>query len=585
MKMNQRLKKWGHSLEVRIIGGFILIMLAMAIMLDISFISIQRQTFRRHIEDHGLTMARMLAQSVTTAVFSENQEQLRPPVEGLLKQENIIQVLIMSAEGKILLRQAAPQVKLPDCFTQNSYWSKEQAKLGSGSSRFCENEDSFTYWWPVKTTISYQDMDELLFSPEPVATEAQVIGHVAVTMGKEIYRQGIRRILLKTGLTIAVLALIAICCATMLIRRLTTPLRSLLTKISQHSSTQQLPDMDILHDTMLSLVDDLDQAFTTIDGLRQNLEIKVEERTTDLAQANEELSRQKDNLQQTINELQNTQAQLVQAEKMAALGQVVAGVAHEVNNTINFISASLPSLGRALAVNDRIIERFQHSEQGENDQQRLSRLSEASSYAQEQQYEQVRKDIDLLLYSIGEGTRRTVEIVSALQSFSRASDSRFRPTDINQAIKSTLLFLDKKKTRQIKVETQFAEIPKAEAQQGPLSQVFLNILNNSVQAMGQDGGVLQVSTHLQDDELQIRFTDSGSGIEPAILPRVFDPFFTTKEVGQGTGLGLSISYRIIQEHHGTITASSTPGQETTFTITLPLQQPAADDDVGPAPHH
>lgn len=564
MKKISFLRALPNSLEVRIIVSFVLIMLTMAIVLDVMFITIQKNNYTKYIRSQGQTMARLLAQSVKTAVFSEDRDLLKEPVANLLKQENIKEIVVITNTGKLLLdqlahhRQSAP-------VTTSTDWPQLQQKIRQSKQLSQETPDYFTFWWPVLST-SYHNIEDIYFQSETWQGDPpQEIGHVAIVVDKKLYHHAIQQILLRTGAIIALLASLAIIAAYVLIRRLTAPLRQLLYKISPKGQGQAA-DMDILQNTVLSLVEDLDSAFTTIKDLRDGLELKVAERT-------QELSRQKITLQTTISELQDAQANLVQSEKMAALGQMVAGVAHEINNTINFISASLPSLHRALATKHEIFLHYHKINPQDADTKKLALLTEAQTFSDHMDYEQNHHDITLLLAGINEGTNRTIAVVSALQSFSRSNaKGDFSPIIISEALESTLLFIDKKKSADITIKRDFAEDLLVDGQLGPLHQVFLNIINNSFQSM-RPGGTLTITTLVENDQAKIIISDTGQGIPAAILPKIFDPFFTTKEVGQGTGLGLSISYQIIKDHHGDIIVSTNKTDGTTFTITLPLRQP------------
>ncbi len=573
MKTPSLLKRLPHSLEARIIASFIIILLVMATVLDVLFITIQKDTYTNDMQTHGFTMARMLAQSARTGVFSEDSDLLQEATNSLLDLERVHQIVIMTSTGKVLVSNRSPHHAKPhDIEPTETNWQEKLADVRHSNTLFWEDEDHFTFWWPVQMSMAYQNIEDLYFNAEEENNESiQEIGHVAIIIDKGYYLQGVRQILIRTGITIAILSILAIVCATLLTRHITTPLRQLLQKINpeEHGTA---PDVDILEDTMLSLVENLDSSFTTINNLREGLEVTVAERTQELSQANEELQQQKANLETTLSELQNAQAQLVQSEKMVALGQVVAGVAHEINNTINFISASLPSLNRAVTCNEEALNHFIGTAQSTDATKQLTLLDEAQAFSKEHECAQNSQDIALLLHSISEGTKRTIQVVSALQAFSRSNEEgKFTSMSIADAVDSTLLFIDKHKRKNISIIRNYGDTPRVTCQIGSINQVFLNILNNAMQAM-EGCGTLTITTRALKNRVQILFKDSGPGIPLDILPMIFDPFFTTKEVGQGTGLGLSISYRIVKDHQGEIVVTSKEGEGTTFAVSLPIEQ-------------
>lgn len=257
-----------------------------------------------------------------------------------------------------------------------------------------------------------------------------------------------------------------------------------------------------------------------------------------------------DELEATNRELKSAQAQLVQTEKMAALGSLVAGVAHEINTPLGSIHAGGDLTRRALG----IIERYLADPNPES----LAQANKAVA----------------ALIETNSTTRiasaRIIEIVRSLRSFARLDEADLKRADLIEGLESTLTLLRHELKNRITVEKDFQRLPAIECHPNQLNQVFMNILVNAVQAI--DGqGTIRISTRCDDGYVIIEISDTGRGISAANLARVFDPGFTTKGVGVGTGLGLSISYRIVADHRGTIEARSEPGRGTTFTIRLPVK--------------
>jgi PAS domain S-box-containing protein len=286
-------------------------------------------------------------------------------------------------------------------------------------------------------------------------------------------------------------------------------------------------------------------------------------------------------LQQTLTELQQTQAHLIQSEKMSSLGQMVAGVAHEINNPVNFIHGNLNHVQQYSQDLMTLIERYQ---------QELPQPSpELAALLEEVDVSFLLADFPKTLDSMKAGTERIREIVLTLRNFSRLDEAEMKTVNIHEGINSTLLILESKvkSTTQrpdIKIIQQYGDLPLVYCYASQLNQVFMNILANAIDALDSacssniDQGLtvdppqITITTQVVDgDQVHIRFQDNGPGIPAAIQGRLFDPFFTTKPVGQGTGLGLSISYDIIVEkHQGQLTCESVLGQGTGFTIQLPL---------------
>ena len=292
-----------------------------------------------------------------------------------------------------------------------------------------------------------------------------------------------------------------------------------------------------------------------------------------LAEKETELERIRNTeLKQALKDLKNAQGQLIQAEKMASVGQLTAGIAHEINNPINFVSANISPLKTDVEELLEILEKFIESARSSPES---AQFEEAENLLETYDYEFLVAEIKQLLKGIEEGAHRTAEIVKGLRNFSRMDEDELKLADINEGIESTLLILQNKLKHHVTVEKQFQSVPKITCYPGKLNQVFMNIINNAVDAIidspnGKAGkGKITISTGYDNKHLTISISDNGKGIPPEAMQRIFEPFFTTKEVGKGTGLGLSISYGIIKDHNGAIEVYSKPGKGSQFIISLP----------------
>ncbi|KST66436.1 PAS domain S-box protein [Mastigocoleus testarum] len=298
-------------------------------------------------------------------------------------------------------------------------------------------------------------------------------------------------------------------------------------------------------------------------------------------QAEIQLHHKANELEKTLHELKHAQAQLIQSEKMSSLGQMVAGVAHEINNPANFIYGNLTHAREYTRDLLGLLELYQ--KKYPNPPQEIKREIESI------ELDFLIHDLTKLFRSMEEGTRRIREIVISLRNFSRLDEASFKQVDIHEGIESTLMILQnrlkaKSNRPEIKVFKNYGDLPQVECYPGQLNQVFMNILINAIDSLESD--IADNYNHLPEfpspqiyiqtkkinqNRISVNITDNGAGIEPGIFAKLFDPFFTTKDVGKGTGLGLSISYQIIvDEHGGNLSFESTLGTGASFTIEIPI---------------
>ncbi len=325
-----------------------------------------------------------------------------------------------------------------------------------------------------------------------------------------------------------------------------------------------------------------DSQAKTMEALRENerivreqnviLEAKVTERTQELQKSNSDLSA-------ALTDLKEAQAQLVDAEKMASLGQLTAGIAHEINNPINFVVSNINPLKRDIQDLLDVLEKYD----GIKDEKEFNqKLKEINDFKEQLDLNYVTEEINLLLKGINDGANRTAEIVKSLRTFSRLDESDLKKADINDGLDSTLLLLNSSLSEKISVVKKYGNLEPVECYAGKLNQVFMNLLKNAIHAVSAkkynapEKPTLTLATESAPNEIVIRIKDNGTGMDEATMSRIFEPFFTTKDVGEGTGLGLSIVYSIIEKHDGTIDVDSEPGTGTEFTIAIPKHQAKTD---------
>jgi signal transduction histidine kinase len=256
---------------------------------------------------------------------------------------------------------------------------------------------------------------------------------------------------------------------------------------------------------------------------------------------------------------------LVQSEKLASLGELAAGVAHEINNPVGYVSSNLTTLQKYLAVYEKVLDA------PEADSTEMAALKKKLNYAF------IRDDLQNLVKETQEGVGRVKAIIQDLKDYARTNvATHFVASDIQVGLKSTLNIARNQLKNRADVRLELGKLPLVECAPSQIDQVFLNLIVNAAQAMPEDKmGLIDIRTDCDDKHVWIEVQDNGPGIPPEILKKIFDPFFTTKDPGTGTGLGLSVSQNIIQQHNGTLEVNSVVGVGTTFKITLPIQRPVA----------
>ena len=286
-----------------------------------------------------------------------------------------------------------------------------------------------------------------------------------------------------------------------------------------------------------------------------------------------------------IKKLEDAHHQLLQSEKLASIGQLAAGVAHEINNPIGFVNSNLVTLGNY--VNDllRLLDAYSGADSLPGGTGALG--EQIARIKQEIDLDFLRGDIGQLIAESTDGAQRIRRIVQDLRDFSRVGEDKWEWTDLHAGLESTLNVVSSEIKYKAEVRREYGILPQVECRPSQINQVFLNLLVNASQAIDGQGSITLRTGH-SGDSVWIAVSDTGCGIAPEILPRIFDPFFTTKPVGKGTGLGLSVSYGIVDKHGGRIEVDSAPGRGATFTIRLPVrrsQAAAASSAAGLAAPH
>jgi signal transduction histidine kinase len=319
--------------------------------------------------------------------------------------------------------------------------------------------------------------------------------------------------------------------------------------LEYQAAPSSINELDKLGQAFNQMADQLNLSFQALEASNNDLEQRVADRT--------------ETLTQTLTTLQTTQAQLIQTEKMSSLGQMVAGVMHEINNPTTFIQGNLGHCAQYLQTFSALIGLYQ---------KHYPHPPEAIAQALEtQDLPFILADWPKLLSSMQQGTSRIQAIVTSLQDFSYINESASKTINLNHGLESTLLILTHQLTsHNIQIVKKYSDLPSLQCYPSLLNQVFHSLITNAIDAQATS---ITLSTSYHCDQIIVTITDNGSGIPPEIQAKIFDPFFTTKPIGKGTGLGLSIAYQIItQQHRGQLTVASSH-QGTVFTITLPIKNP------------
>ncbi|MGD1862831.1 MAG: sensor histidine kinase [Leptolyngbyaceae cyanobacterium] len=329
---------------------------------------------------------------------------------------------------------------------------------------------------------------------------------------------------------------------------------------------------------LIQVIADLLTVFVAIRFLTYYQSFDVLTQISQIVASNEELEARNVVLQSTLKELRQTQAQLVHAEKMSSLGQLVAGVAHEINNPVNFIYGNLQPANEYTQDLIDVVEAITTSN--------LDLPSEVEEKIEVADVDFIKEDLPQLFKSMKVGADRIRQIVLSLRNFSRLDEADMKPVDIHEGIDSTLLILQScikatPERSEIVIEKDYSDLPLVECYASQLNQVFMNLLSNAIDAVEEameqgklTAPVIRIqSFQVDDNTVKIIIADNGIGIPEAIQSQLFEAFFTTKPIGKGTGLGLSISYQIVTEKHGgTIRCVSAPGAGTQFIIEVPIYQ-------------
>jgi len=502
-------------------------MLTLFVVCNLMFFKVHRRYHETKTVSAGQSLCRLLAEEARDAIAEGRLRKLAAVVRMLMPLEGINRVRVISPQGKIIFQinreGSAPLAEKAD---------RAAVPIGLAGARdpvYSGADGYLRFWFPVRSGPDTQEA-------------GRAMAYVSVDLDHSAGDREIREFIVG-GITVALLIIIISGFMTLVIvRSAVSPLKRFLdmarTSLPDSAAAgeeESVPDHD--YNELISRVETL---FNNLGELNRTLEEEASARNRELREAHIQM-------RQAMHELKEIQAQVIQAEKMAALGLLVSGVAHEINNTMNIISGALPPLAM-----------------------QMEKLREQ---ADEAGREKIFANLETLMGNIREGAARTSEIVRNLQDFSRSRPMEYKNADPCRILDTTLFLMRPRMKGRIEIIREYgsngATLP---CYPGQLGQVFMNIILNSVQAI-EGRGRLLVRTEVKDGRFLIAIADDGPGIAPEIRERVFDPFFTTKGTGHGTGLGLSVSYAIIKGHRGEIRINPSPfGQGCEFLIALPMDR-------------
>ncbi|GAK54650.1 putative signal transduction histidine kinase [Candidatus Moduliflexus flocculans] len=529
----------------------------------------ERMLMFRELQRHGFSLAENLAYNAEYGLLFKDNDLLEKLADGAMQDRDVLFAILVDEQGDMLVEKSLQSIpELRKAVIQRIH----EIMKDTPSVPFTAHSDQmYQIFIPVFVPTVEKDAggtpnaaqaDDPIQPQETQPRETLGMAVVGISFDrvndelKDIQKQVIQLAFLVLGVAIVV--------SRLLVEMIGRPIERLVAgthRIARGDLSREVQvgfprEIGELAQSFNHMMADLDASRKELEFAAQTLEQRVHDRTQEIEEKNLRLT-------ELVETMKRMQDQLIHSEKMASLGQLVAGIAHEINNPVNFISANITPLKQYVQDLKTLIfeyeQRFQEESATDEAIVRIKR---------EIEFDFLVDDLDVLIQDVETGATRIKHIVQDLRNFSRLDEAELKTIDLHQSLDTTLNLLGHIYEGRITVHKDYGDLPLVDCYAGQLNQVFMNILANAGQAIAQKGNVW-ITTRLQGSYVSITIRDDGAGIPDDVLPKIFDPFFTTKDVGEGTGLGLSISYGIIEKHRGEITVSSNVGEGTAFTITIP----------------
>jgi two-component system NtrC family sensor kinase len=536
------------SLRLKIMLGIGVIETVLLVLLIAIVLNYMRVSIEENLENYVSTTSVLFATTTKDAVLSFDLASLEDFVEEIMSNESLLYVRILDNNNNLLA-------------SKNKNYYITQAFSFDDSYQAIDDDVYDNFEEIVVNNVIYGRI-EMGFSTEKVEKEINVARRLAGII---------------VVIQISLMILFSFFLGVYLTRQLkvlaNTARQVAAGDLSQQvaiNATDEIGEVAHSFNKMIASLEEANERSRLysekLSDANENLEERVKRRTSKILEQNEML-------ETAIEEVRQTQKQLVQSEKMASIGQLAAGVAHEINNPVAFVKSNLSTLVQYVQTYHEIIDKQReliNSFDVENNQNLKQKILQLDEYIHDNDIEFINEDIIILVKESIDGTHRVSEIVQGLKVYSRESDDVMRDFDINQCLSDTLKMLSNELKYACELVTHWEDLPLYRGNKGNLSQVFTNLIVNALQSM-VDVGTLTINTALVDEKIVVTIADTGKGIKKEVMSKLFDPFFTTKAVGVGTGLGLSISQGIINDHQGKILVESEIGKGAMFTIILPVK--------------
>ncbi|PID58862.1 hypothetical protein CSB45_02360 [candidate division KSB3 bacterium] len=549
-----------------------LLMLSVVSVLSWFFYHQEKSLLFSELQRHGLALAENLAYNAEYSVLFRDLDVLEKLLDGIVQDRDVLFALIVDNDNEVVTEKAL--------FSLPTHRKQVLERVGeiltsTPGVPFTEDHDGTLYdifipiLVPTLETEAVNEPDEEGTGSAIRSTSVplrEISGIAVVGFTFDGVRESLREIQQQVLQLAVVVMVLAVILARVLVNSISRPIERLAAGTRRIARGELSQDVEVafpreigeLAHSFNHMMHDLRRSGEELERWTGTLENRVQERTQEIERKNQRLT-------ELLEKMQNMQKQLVHSEKMASLGQLVAGIAHEINNPVNFISSNMRPLKEYIsAIKALLLEYEQHSDPGREHGERL-RILKA-----DMEFDFLIEDLDDLIEDVEHGAIRIKRIVQALRNFSRLDEAELQTVDIHESLDTTLNLLGHIYGSRIVVHKEYGQIPPVECYAGQLNQVFMNLLANAGQSIARTGNVWIVTSH-DGTSLSVVIRDDGEGIPADTLPKIFDPFFSTKDVGEGTGLGLSISYGIIEKHQGEMTVESKPGEGSQFKISIPLK--------------